>query len=78
MRRNGHWQEAPCKAALTEDGYAQVVRGEEKQGTLGFLYGTQILVVVHGTVIAGIDMEKILPGDMRMENGVLYVNLPPA
>ncbi len=57
---------------------SQVVRGEEKQGTLGFLYGTQILVVVHGTVIAGIDMEKILPGDMRMDNGVLYVNLPPA
>lgn len=52
--------------------------GEDRQGTLGFAFGTKILVVVHGSVIAGIDMEKIQPGDMRLENGVLYVNLPPA
>ncbi|MBI5962431.1 MAG: DUF4230 domain-containing protein, partial [Chloroflexi bacterium] len=26
---------------------------------------------------AGIDMEKLQPGDMRMDNGVLYVRLPP-
>lgn len=57
---------------------SQVMTGEDNQGTLGFAFGTKILVVVHGTVIAGIDMEKLQPGDMRMENGVLYVNLPPA
>lgn len=57
---------------------SQVMTGEDRQGTLGFAFGTKILVVVHGSVIAGIDMEKIQPGDMRLENGVLYVNLPPA
>jgi hypothetical protein len=57
---------------------SQVMTGEINQGTFGFAFGTKILVVVHGTVIAGIDMEKILPEDMRMDNGVLYVNLPPA
>jgi hypothetical protein len=57
---------------------SQVMTGELNQGTLDFAFGTKILVVVHGTVIAGIDMEKILPEDMRMDNGVLYVNLPPA
>jgi len=57
---------------------SQVMTGEDRQGTLGFAFGTKILVVVHGSVIAGIDMEKIQPGDMRLENGALYVNLPPA
>ncbi|HNB41603.1 MAG TPA: DUF4230 domain-containing protein [Anaerolineales bacterium] len=57
---------------------SQVMTGELNQGTFGFAFGTKILVVVHGTVIAGIDMEKILPEDMRYENGVLYVRLPPA
>lgn len=57
---------------------SQVMTGEDNQGTLGFAFGTKILVVVHGTVIAGIDMEKLQPTDMRLENGILYVNLPPA
>ncbi len=57
---------------------SQVMTGEDRQGTLGFAFGTKILVVVHGSVIAGIDMENIQPGDMRLENGILYVNLPPA
>lgn len=57
---------------------SQVMTGEDNQGTLGFAFGTKILVVVHGTVIAGIDMEKLQPTDMRLENDVLYVNLPPA
>jgi len=57
---------------------SQVVSGELNQGTLGFAFGTKILVVVHGSVIAGIDMEKMQPGNMRMDGGVLYVRLPPA
>jgi hypothetical protein len=57
---------------------SQVMTGEDNQGTLGFAFGTKILVVVHGTVIAGIDMEKLQPTDMRLDNSVLYVNLPPA
>ncbi|MDP1715148.1 MAG: DUF4230 domain-containing protein [Anaerolineales bacterium] len=43
-----------------------------------YLFGTKLLVQIHGSVIAGIDMEKIQPGDMRLQDGVLYVNLPPA
>src|SRR5581483_11833163 len=34
------------------------------------------LCQVHGTVIAGIDMHKIQPNDMQLQNGVLYVKLP--
>lgn len=54
----------------------QVVTAEEKQGTFGFLFGNTMIVQVHGTVIAGIDMSKIQPSDMQLQNGVLTVKLP--
>ena len=47
------------------------------KGTFGFAFGDKLLFVAHGIVIAGIDMEKLQPGDMRLDNGVLYVRLPP-
>ena len=56
----------------------KVVTGETGQGTLGFVMGDRLLFVGHGTVIAGIDMSKLNPEDMRFENGVLTVRLPPA
>lgn len=55
----------------------KVITAEVGQGTFGFAFGDKLLFVAHGIVIAGIDMEKMQPGDMRMENGVLYVKLPP-
>jgi len=56
----------------------KVIRAENNQGTFGFLFGDKVLFVAHGTVIAGIDMEKVGPDQLRLENGVLYVTLPPA
>jgi hypothetical protein len=56
----------------------KVITGEMGQGTFAFLFGDKILFVAHGTVIAGIDMSKLRPEDMRYENGVLTVKLPPA
>ncbi|RPJ25405.1 MAG: DUF4230 domain-containing protein [Chloroflexi bacterium] len=56
----------------------KVVAGETGQGTLGILFGDRLLFVAHGTVIAGIDLGKLNPEDMRFENGVLTVRLPPA
>ncbi len=55
----------------------KVITAEVGQGTFGFAFGDKLIFVAHGTVIAGIDMEKLQPGDMRLENGVLYVRLPP-
>lgn len=55
----------------------KVITAEVGQGTFGFAFGDKLLFVAHGIVIAGIDMEKLQPGDMRLENGVLFVNLPP-
>ena len=58
----------------------QVVEYDDNAGgdSFGFLFSTKYLVVIHGTVIAGIDMGKIQPGDMRLAGDVLYVRLPPA
>lgn len=55
----------------------KVITAEIGQGTFGFVFGDRLLFVAHGIVIAGIDMEKMQPGDMRLDNGVLYVRLPP-
>jgi len=54
----------------------QVVVVENNQGTFAFLFGNKMLLQVHGTVIAGIDMQKLQPNDMQFQNGVLYVKLP--
>jgi hypothetical protein len=56
----------------------KVITGETGGGTFQSLFGDKILFVGHGTVIAGIDLQKLQPGDMKYENGVLTVKLPPA
>ncbi len=56
----------------------KVITAEVGQGTFGFLFGDKLLFVAHGVVIAGIDMEKLQPTDMRLDAGALYVKLPPA
>ncbi|HSA99859.1 MAG TPA: DUF4230 domain-containing protein [Anaerolineales bacterium] len=56
----------------------KVITGETGQGTFAFLLGDKLLFIAHGKVIAGIDMEKLQPEDMRFDNGVLTVKLPPA
>ena len=56
----------------------KVITAETGQGTLGFLFGDRLIFVAHGIVIAGIDMEKLGPENLKLEGDVLYVNLPPA
>jgi hypothetical protein len=57
----------------------QVVTCEiNQQGPLAVFLGDKVLFVGHGIVIAGIDMEKMQPTDMRLGGDTLYVRLPPA
>lgn len=56
----------------------KIITAEVGQGALGFLLGDRLLFVAHGEVIAGIDMQKLTPDDLRVEDGILYVTLPPA
>ncbi|MRS04172.1 DUF4230 domain-containing protein, partial [bacterium] len=43
-----------------------------------FLNKDRLLLVAHGTIIAGVDLEKLTPADLWLENGVLNVRLPAA
>lgn len=56
----------------------KVIRAESGQGPFGFLFGDRLLLVAHGVVIAGVDLGKLQPEHLQVENGVLYVQLPPA
>jgi len=54
----------------------KVITAETGQGTFGFLFGDRLLFVAHGIVIAGVDLEDLRPEDLRLEDGVLYINMP--
>lgn len=56
----------------------KVITAETGQGSLAFLLQDKLLLVAHGIVIAGIDMQKINPEDMQVTDGVLNVRLPAA
>lgn len=54
----------------------KVITAESGQGPFGFLFGDRLLLVAHGIVIAGVDMEKLRPADLQLENGILTIHLP--
>ncbi len=56
----------------------KVITAEIGQGDLGFLFGDRLLLVAHGNVIAGVDLQKLQANDLSMESNVLHVRLPPA
>ncbi len=56
----------------------KVITTEIGQGTLGVFFGDRLLFVGHGIVIAGIDLSKMNPEDMRLQGSVLTVRLPAA
>ena len=54
----------------------KVITAETRQGALQWLVGDRLLLVAHGEVIAGMDLQKLQPEDLRLKNGVLYIDLP--
>lgn len=54
----------------------KVITAETGQEMFGTLFGDRLLFVAHGIVIAGVDMEKLGPKEIWLDNGVLYVNMP--
>jgi hypothetical protein len=56
----------------------KVIVAETRQGPFGFLFGDRLLLVAHGQVIAGVDLEKLQPENLQVREGVLYVTLPEA
>lgn len=57
----------------------KVITAETRQGPFGFLFGDRLLLVAHGSVIAGVDMAEITESDISIdEMGVVTLRLPPA
>ncbi|MBE9524283.1 MAG: DUF4230 domain-containing protein [Chloroflexi bacterium] len=56
----------------------KVVTADRGQGALEFFLGDELIFVAHGIVLAGVDLAQITADSMRLENGVLYVQLPEA
>ncbi|TEU01650.1 MAG: DUF4230 domain-containing protein [Anaerolineales bacterium] len=57
----------------------KVITAETGQGPFGFLFGDRLLLVAHGSVIAGVDLADITDGDISIdEQGMVTLQLPPA
>jgi len=55
----------------------KVIIAETGQGPFGFLFGDRLLLVAHGMAIAGVDLEKLAPEDIWIENrGRVYILMP--
>ncbi|MDF1499563.1 MAG: DUF4230 domain-containing protein [Anaerolineales bacterium] len=57
----------------------KVITAETGQGPFGFLFGDRLLLVAHGTVIAGVDLDKLGRDDIKVDaEGRVTVALPAA
>ncbi len=57
----------------------KIVEGERTSPILpDFLVGDKLLLVVHGSVIAGIDLSQLQPSDVRIDGRSIQVHLPAA
>ncbi|ABF41314.1 hypothetical protein Acid345_2313 [Candidatus Koribacter versatilis Ellin345] len=57
----------------------KIVTGERENLLLPhFLAGDRLLLVVHGEVIAGVDLSKLAANDVKVSGKIVHVHLPPA
>ncbi len=57
----------------------KVITAESGQGALAFLFGDKLLLVAHGQVIAGVDLEKLGEDDVKVtDDDRVVLVLPPA
>lgn len=56
----------------------KVITAEVNQGVFGPLFGDKLLFIAHGYVIAGVNLAEVDAEDLRLEEGILYVDLPDA
>ena len=56
----------------------KVITAEEGQELIAELFGDRLLLVAHGTVIAGVDLSKLTAGNLKLQDGILAVHLPEA
>ncbi|MGO8718566.1 MAG: DUF4230 domain-containing protein [Acidobacteriaceae bacterium] len=57
----------------------KIVEGDRQSSILpDFLVGDKLLLVVHGNVIAGIDLGQLTTQDVQIQGHAIQVHLPPA
>lgn len=56
----------------------KVITAEVNQGVLGPLFGDKLLLVAHGTVIAGVDLANLTVENLWLEGDTLHVKMPKA
>ncbi len=57
----------------------KIVEGQKQSAYLpDFLVGEKLLMIAHGEVIAGVDLEQLKPGDVWVHDGAVRVKLPVA
>jgi len=57
----------------------KIIAGEHENPYLPrFLAGDRLLLIVHGEVIAGVNLAKVQPGDVVVRGGSISIHLPPA
>ena len=56
----------------------KVITAEEGQELIAELFGDRLLLVAHGTVIAGVDLSKLTAENLEFRDGILEVELPEA
>jgi hypothetical protein len=54
----------------------KVITAKTGPGIFDSLFGDKLIFIARGLVVAGVDMSKLSPDDLRVENNVLYVRLP--
>jgi len=56
----------------------KVITAEEGQELIAELFGDRLLLVAHGTVIAGVDLSKLAAENLEFREGILEIDLPEA
>jgi hypothetical protein len=56
----------------------KVIIAEEGQELIAGLFGDRLLLVAHGTVIAGVDLSKLSAENLEFRDGLLSIKLPDA
>jgi hypothetical protein len=56
----------------------KVITAESGEGPFGFLFSDKLLLVAQGQVIAGVDLERIRPEDVRVSGTSVFITLPAA
>lgn len=73
-----HGMQALARLETIQFTVEKVVTAENNQGPFGFLFGDRLVFVAHGVVVAGVDMGKLGPQDLWIEDEAVYVRLPEA